>query len=149
VSAAIAYYPNLIEDLEREHRELLSALSSMSKSVQIRNLKRFKEYLAVFKNLLVEHLLKEAVKLYIYLRQTLKAHPAESALVSRYKKEMDGLGVEVLRFIDHYLPKSATEIDVAALKAELVDVANLLKDRLSREETELYPLYLPAAERVA
>ncbi len=141
MSNSIQYSPDLIEGFERDHRALLLSYGQLVKLANQANYPVFQAQLAVFKSLLVSHLLKEAVKLYIYLRQQFKEDPAIHSLVTSYKLEMDGIGRVAMAFVDGYLSTPADKVDFSEMSAKLGDLGKVLGDRIRREEAELYPLY--------
>jgi hypothetical protein len=91
--------------------------------------------------LLVSHLLKEAVKLYIYLRQQLRSDPDVYVLITSYKNEMDGISRTAIAFVDEYVGKSSHLLDFQKITGQLRELGVVLGDRIRREEAELYPLY--------
>jgi len=101
----------------------------------------FRTVLQQFKSLLIAHLLKEAIKLYIYLRQKLRDDESTYRLVTGYKSEMDGISRVAMAFVDEYSAKPAENIDFALLGTRLKEIGQVLGDRIRREEAELYPLY--------
>lgn len=141
MSNGIRYTPGLIDDLERDHRALLQSYGRLVKTANEAGFTTFQTELAVFKSMLIGHLLKEAIRLYIYLRQQFKADAVTHGLVTSYKVEMDGIGRVTMGFIDTHLNASAETVDFPALTAQLSDIGKVLGDRIRREEAELYPLY--------
>ncbi len=124
-----------------DHRTLLAIYGSLVKSIEARDELAFYVKLGEFKSILVAHLLKEAVKLYIYLRQSLKDDENAYQLVTTYKSEMDGISRVVMKFVDDYSEKSLIGVDYAQLSIRIKEIGWLLGDRIRREESELYPLY--------
>ncbi|MDP3229582.1 MAG: hemerythrin domain-containing protein [Acidovorax sp.] len=137
----IQYNSDLIQDMLEDHRALLAVYGDLVKLANNRDGANFKRKLVEFKSLLVAHLLKEAVKLYIYLRQKLKDDEGVYQLVSAYKSEMDGISRIAMEFVDEYTKKSVYEIDFIQLSSRLKEIGWVLGDRIRREESELYPLY--------
>lgn len=141
MNKGIAYYPDLVQEMVGDHRRLLEVYGDMSRAAKMQDLEDFKFMLDNFKKLLTAHLLKEAIKLYIYLRQKLKNDPASYQLISGYKIEMDGITKVAMAFIDDYSDKTAKPIDFTLLNERLAEIGRVLGDRIRREENELYPLY--------
>ena len=142
-SFPIAYYPALIPELVDDHRTLLGIYENLHRAAETQDTAGLKTALASFRSLLIAHLLKEAVRLYIYLRQQFKHDAAVYARVTAYKREMDGIGKVAMEFIDTHLKQPDDVIDFAQLRASLHDLGRVLGDRVRREEAELYPLYQP------
>jgi regulator of sigma D len=137
----IAYSPNLVQEMLSDHRELLAAYGDLVRAANARDGVVFKVGLIHFKSLLVSHLLKEAVKLYIYLRQKLKGDEGSYYLVTSYKSEMDSISRTAMAFVDEYSLREPGDLDYAKLSKQLQDIGVVLGDRIRREEAELYPLY--------
>jgi regulator of sigma D len=141
MSNGIKYYSDLVHEMVDDHRALLATYGDLAKAAGVQDGPVFKSVLIKFKSLLVAHLLKEAVKLYIYLRQKLKSDESTYALVSSYKSEMDGISRIAMAFVDEYTSKPTHQIDFSQLTIQLRDIGLVLGDRIRREESELYPLY--------
>jgi regulator of sigma D len=141
MNKGIAYYPDLVQEMVSDHRRLLEVYGDMSRAAKMQDLEDFKFMLDNFKKLLTAHLLKEAIKLYIYLRQRLKNDAASYQLISGYKIEMDGITKVAMAFIDDYSDKTAKPVDFTLLNQRLAEIGRVLGDRIRREENELYPLY--------
>lgn len=127
--------------MAHDHRNLLATYGDLARAAAEKDASGFKLSLISFKSMLVAHLLKEAVKLYIYLRQKLKDDESAYSLVTSYKKEMDGISRVAMAFVDEYSSKPAHEIDFTQLSMQLREIGLVLGDRIRREESELYPLY--------
>lgn len=141
MSSGIKYYSDLVDEMVDDHRALLAAYGDLVKTAGAKDASGFKFLLLKFKSLLVAHLLKEAVKLYIYLRQKLKGDESAYSLVTSYKSEMDGISRIAMAFVDEYTAKPAHQIDFHQLTLQLREIGLVLGDRIRREESELYPLY--------
>ena len=137
----IAYYPDLVQEMVNDHRRLLETYGDLSRAAKMQDLEDFQFTLGNFKRLLTSHLLKEAIKLYIYLRQRLKSDPASYQLISGYKLEMDGITKVAMAFIDEYSEMPPKQVDFAVLNQRIAEIGRVLGDRIRREEAELYPLY--------
>ena len=141
MSNGVKFYSDLVTEMIDDHRELLATYGDLAKAAGDQDGPRFKFLLTRFKSLLVAHLLKEAVKLYIYLRQKLKGDESTYSLVTSYKSEMDGISRIAMAFVDEYTAKPAHEINFIELVMQLKKIGLVLGDRIRREESELYPLY--------
>lgn len=141
MSNGIKYYSDLVSEMTHDHRELLATYGDLAKAAGAQDGTVFKSELIKFKSLLVTHLLKEAVKLYIYLRQNLKSDEHTYALVTSYKSEMDGISRIAMAFVDEYVAKPTHDINFSQLTIKLREIGLVLGDRIRREESELYPLY--------
>ncbi len=143
MAASIAHYATLVNELQSEHRLLLEAYGQLKKSADASDGPAFRQAVQDFKALLVPHLVKEAFKVYTYLRQRSKDR-GETAVydkVTAYKTEMTGIGDAAMRFIDTYAEMPDADIDFPQVQESLRQIGQLLGDRIRREEAELYPLY--------
>ncbi len=100
MTKGIQYDPHLIQEMLEDHRALLAVYGGLVKAVDAKDGAAFKFKLGEFKSMLVAHLLKEAVKLYIYLRQKMKDDESAYQLVTAYKSEMDGISRVAMDFVD-------------------------------------------------
>jgi len=141
MSSGISYYSELVDDLKGDHKQLLAVYGNLVRAGQAHDAVVFRTVLQQFKSLLIAHLLKEAIKLYIYLRQKLRDDESTYRLVTGYKSEMDGISRVAMAFVDEYSAKPAENIDFALLGTRLKEIGQVLGDRIRREEAELYPLY--------
>lgn len=141
MTSGIGYYPDLVGEMVDDHRQLLGAFGELVKAANAHDSVGFSSGLATFKSLLVGHLLKEAIKLYIYLRQQLRSDEGAYALITSYKSEMDGISRIAMAFVDAYSGKARHELDFPTVIGQLRELGVVLGDRIRREEAELYPLY--------
>lgn len=141
MSQGIAFSPDLVQGMLDDHRQLLAVFGEMSRAVKAQDAENFRDMLIQFKSMLTAHLLKEAIKLYIYLRQKLKNDPASYQLITGYKTEMDGISKVAMQFVDDFSTLRSAPINFVELNARLAELGRVLGDRIRREENELYPLY--------
>lgn len=141
MQSGIHFHPELIAELTADHQKLLAILGELDAQAEKQDVVQFKERLHRLKILLADHLLKEAVRLYIYLRQQFKENVAAYQLVTTYKKEMDGIGAVAMRFIDEHSRQAPEKFDFPGIRRQLRQMGEVLGDRIYREEHELYRLY--------
>ena len=139
----VPHHSALVQGLVNDHRQLLQAFGRLKHCAEAEDPGAFKHALVDFKALLVPHLLQEAIKLYTFLRQELKAQGNQQVyqMVNGYKTEMGGIGDAAVRFVETYTATADADIDFVGVRAALDDIGKLLGDRIRREEAELYPLY--------
>ncbi len=142
----IGYDAALIERFLKDHRRLFSLHRRARRAALARDTETIQQRLQEFRSLLVEHLLTETVKLYVYLRQCFKTDPERYRAISGYKKEMDSIGKAVLDFVDGYTNTPAQNINFDQLIRTLDELGQVLVERLQREETDLYLMYRPPAQ---
>lgn len=140
----IAYHPELIEQFEGDHQKLLQIFSAIGNTFNAGDLPATVQRLDEFRGAIQAHLLAENVRLYIYLEHALAQDAASHALIHEFRHEMDGIGKAVLAFLGKYRQLD-TQADLAAsFGDDLNAVGKVLVERIQREESTLYPLYLPA-----
>lgn len=144
-TAGIAYYPQLIDELVQDHHQLQALEKRIKLGFERRDLALVARELAEFGSLLRNHLLKENMRLYIYLKQRVADDEINAALVRSFRKEMDGIARQALDFLDKY-QAIETMSGQAALNfvQELEGIGTVVHERMQREEQVLYPLYAPA-----
>lgn len=135
----IAYTPNLVPMLENQQKELLAVYWKTLTAAQNHKDELTRQYLIEFKDMLVEHLLKENTSLYIYLRNSARKPSAQEA-VKAIKLEMDKLARTVRQFLDKSIKQAAYDADfVERLKL----VGDALRERIEKEAAYVYPNYQP------
>lgn len=139
----IGHYSTLMDELKGEHRLLLEVFGRLKKSGETEDAAEFRQALADFRSLLIPHVVKEAYKVYTYLRQYYKDKGDISVYqrVTNYKTEMTGIGEAALQFIDSCEKTPDDAIDFHTVNESLREIGLLLGDRIRREEADLYPLY--------
>lgn len=139
---SIYYDPGLIARYRNDHRGLLEMYDRVHADLAAGNFASVKRGLADFRSKLQEHLLSENVKLYVYLSRQLAANEESSRLINDFRMEMNGIGRAVMDFVRKYTEGDLGPSQVTAFKKELDEIGAILKQRIGREETALYPLYM-------
>ncbi|MBK7314826.1 hemerythrin domain-containing protein [Candidatus Aalborgicola defluviihabitans] len=142
-SGGIQFYPELIKDLIGDHRRLFQLYDSIKESFTHRDLATVSGNLKEFGALVRNHLLTENMRLYIYLQQQMAGDEINSALVRSFRKEMDGIGKNVLDFLEKYKEiEKSSDADLSSFSGELDQIGSVVSTRMKREELTLYPLYV-------
>lgn len=139
----IAHHPELIAQLEQDHRDLLRIYSGLRRASDAGRLQEAGERLDAFRHALQGHLLKENVKLYVYLEHTLAADATSHELMHAFRHEMDRIGKAVVSFLDRYRELAGHPEWQDDFARELDGIGKVLVDRMRNEESNLYPLYGP------
>lgn len=138
---SINYDPNLVATLHEDHRMLLEIFKAISEAAARKDLATVQQRLEHFRIGLQDHLLKENVRLYVYLEHMLRGDPPSHELIHEFRREMDGIGRVVVGFLTTYkLIASQPELADSFAK-ELAQIGKALVARIEREESTLYPLY--------
>ena len=142
-SGGIQFYPDLIKNLVGDHRRLFQLYDNIKENFSRRDLALVSGSLKEFGALVRNHLLTENMRLYIYLQQQMAKDEINTALVRSYRKEMDGIGKNVLDFLEKYKEiESSSAADLSSFAAELDEIGRVVGSRMKREEETLYPLYV-------
>jgi hypothetical protein len=135
----ISYKPELIPDLQQEHRDLLNLYQQASKAAHAKIPKQSKKLLIQFKDIFVHHVLRENTSLYIYLQHSAQDETSEKSMKT-VKAEMEKISREVMKFLN-YAIKESTPINAEFLQ-RMGDISEILHDRIEQEEGDIYPDYL-------
>ncbi len=141
-AAGIAYYPRLIEELVGDHRTLERLQKDIQGTFQHSDFAKVSSLLQEFGSLLRGHLLKENMRLYVYLQQRVAGDEVNTAIVRSFRKEMDGVARTALDFLEKYQNiQQLSSADQLAFVTELEQIGKVVHGRMNREEQTLYPLY--------
>ena len=138
----IRHDPQLVEELHGDHRRLLETFGAIRDACQRSKLAAAQQQLERFRIQLKDHLLKENIRLYVYLEHLHAADPARHALVRGFRREMDSIGRVVVDFFTQYREVGLRPELAGAFAADLGRIGEALAARIKREEETLYPLYL-------
>ncbi|HEC05443.1 MAG TPA: hemerythrin domain-containing protein [Thiolapillus brandeum] len=139
----IYYHSELVPELLDDHKQLLKLFTEIGQEYAAERFTQLPLLLRDFGTLLREHLLKENVKLYIYLKHTLADDPESAALTQGFRSEMHGINRTVTRFLSHYILDEWDEQRRKQFGADLDAIGKVLVKRIETEESVLYPLYQP------
>ena len=139
----IAHHFELIAQLEQDHRDLLRIYSGLRRASDAGRMQEAGEQLETFRHALQGHLLKENVKLYVYLEHTLAADATSHELMHGFRHEMDRIGKAVMVFLDRYRDLAGHPEWKDDFARELDGIGKVLVERMRNEESNLYPLYGP------
>lgn len=141
----IQYYPKLIEELVQDHHQLDLLTQRMKQHFNAGAFSQVTQMLNEYGVLLRNHLLKENMRLYIYLQQRVADDEVNTRLVRSFRKEMDGMAKTALNFLEKY--KAIEQLPAnqqAEFIIELEGIGAVVQERMHREENLLYPLYSPS-----
>ncbi|MHB1514313.1 MAG: hemerythrin domain-containing protein [Acidiferrobacteraceae bacterium] len=141
----ISYDRDLIELLRQDHRRLIRQLQDLQKLGARHQFKDTLNRLNEFRSLLQTHLMTENVRLYGYLAYALEAYGDDARHAAEFRREMYGLGHNIMVFIKKYLETGVTKDNISQFRKELAEVGATLVRRIRREENDLFPLYEPSS----
>ena len=142
---AIHHDPALIAALKRDHELLLEIFGAIGQASKAGDLAGVQKRLEHFRIALQDHLLKENVRLYVYLEHLLREDPTSHQLMHGFRHEMDDIGRAVVAFLGKYKGIAAHPELAASFANDLEGVGQALAGRIRREEDTLYPMYEPPA----
>lgn len=140
----IRYAPDLIDNLKGDHQALLGLYGEIQEAFDSKDYPTVSEKLETFKGALQSHLLTENVRLYIYLDRCLASDATNSELVRGFRREMDDIAKVAMKFINKYTEIGVDEDLAAHFAEDFATIGKVLGERINKEETVLYPLYLPS-----
>ena len=140
---AIRHDPGLIAALKEDHKLLLEIFGSIQAAAAAGDLHAVQKRLGQFRIVLQDHLLKENVRLYVYLEHLLRGDATSHELIHGFRHEMDAIGRAVVGFLDRYKSIAAEPRLAAKFVDDLAGIGEALAGRIRREEATLYPMYAP------
>ncbi|MDD5296364.1 MAG: hemerythrin domain-containing protein [Rhodocyclaceae bacterium] len=142
----IHYDPSFIAALQEDHHILLEIFSGIEDARETGELLTVQTRLNQFRMVLMDHLLKENVRLYIYLEHMLANDPVSHELIHQFRHEMDTIGKVVVAFLGKYREIGIHPELAADFSRDLAAIGQALVARIRREEETLYPMYAPPGE---
>ncbi len=139
----IGYDAGLVGRLRQDHRELLRIFAAIKRAAGEGDFDRLPDLLISFKQTFQAHMMLENVKFYIYLQLYCELDAETLSLVCEARKEMDGIGQSVAKFVNAHLACVPTPATLEGFKAELSQIGATLLWRVQLEESRLYALYQP------
>ncbi len=139
----IAYDADLVPALKNDHKALVQMYGEVGQIAERGEFNQIPQMLLAFKVYLEGHLIAENVRFYNYVEGTMQNDPENIALIRSFRREMNAIARGVVDFVKKY---QLAEFD-ASLRQEFMNdyktVGGLLAQRIEREESSLYPLYMP------
>lgn len=143
VNAGIGYDDELINTFQAEHQGLLRLFGDIKAAAERDDFKLVQIKLKKFTSILRGHLLTENVKLYVYLSKELAHDPENKDIIMSFRREMMQIGKVVNQFVTKY-DRLLWTLDMRQdFLPELLAIGQVLIERIEREESTLYPLYMP------
>lgn len=140
----ISYSADLVPHLHADHLMLAEIFTTIDNAFQAGDLAATVRHMNHFRMAVQAHLLSENVRLYIYLEHALAHDAVSHALIHEFRHEMDSIGKAVLTFLGKYRELDTQPNLAVSFGSDLKAVGKVLVERIEREESTLYPLYLPA-----
>ncbi|AYH43052.1 hemerythrin domain-containing protein [Azoarcus sp. DN11] len=141
----IRHDPALISTLKQDHAALLKIHSAIAAALDAGRFDAVRSRLDEFRSALMDHLLKENVRLYVYLEHFLRQDEVSHRLMREFRHEMDDIGRVVVDFLGKYKDLGHRPELARTFRQDFTAIGEALVNRIRREEEILYPMYLPAA----
>jgi regulator of sigma D len=141
----IKHDPELIASLQADHQLLLEVFGAIGEAAAAGDLADAEKRLGHFRTLITDHLLKENVRLYVYLEHLLTDDAARHAQMQAFRHEMDAIGKAVVAFLGKYKAIASEPQLAEDFNRDLAAVGSVLAARIGREEATLYPMYAAPA----
>lgn len=139
----IAYDAGLVPALKRDHADLVKLYGAIGERAQQGDFQQVPQMLMAFKVHLEGHLIAENVRFYNYVESAMQADPESTALVRSFRREMNAIARGVVDFVKKYQISTFDQQARDEFAADYKTVYGLLAQRIEREESSLYPLYMP------
>lgn len=139
----IHYHADLVGRLHDDHKELLRVYGMIKTAFDKGDYLTVSQRLGELRGGLQSHLLTENLLLYVYLDHCLAADETNSELIRGFRHEMDQIGKVAMRFLKKYEAIGVDKDLAPSFAEEFATIGQVLGERIKKEETVLYPLYLP------
>lgn len=138
----IQYNPDLIVQLTKEHKQLLTMFGEIRVAFERGDYKKTVQKLNEFRSAFQAHLLIENVRLYIFLERSFANDETSYELIRGLRREMDGIARTALAFLEKYETIGIDKDVETSFARDLDAIGTILIHRIDSEEQALYPLYL-------
>jgi len=139
----IRYSPDLVAEFKRDHERFFALHSSILAAHEHSDLSAIPSLMSEFEAAMTGPLLMERVRLYAYMDAYFSVDQKTRQMLREYRMEMDRIGDSVMQLIRKY---RNIDTDVAlqgSFGPDFEELGTVLAERMEREETILYPLYMP------
>lgn len=136
----IAFDANLIARLEGDHAGLIATLEQLHSTAAAQP-RRVITDLILLRELFQEHLMMEETYFYAYLDRLLAGNTTIHDSAQAMRNDMEEIATTVAQFIHSWISTPPTDATSPVFLDQLRCTMKLLKARVEREETTLYPLY--------
>lgn len=144
-SSGVSYDPNLIDDLQSDHSEIVKLYSEMwGVRYDEENYPTLAICIGKFRRKFQAHLLKENIKFYVYLEQVMKDDEHSLNTIKSFRTDMNKIANFVVAFCNKYTRKDFSPALVESFEADYKKVGRVLTQRVTLEENDLYTLYSAA-----
>jgi hypothetical protein len=140
----ISYDPTLINGLKKDHSGLVNIYQRLwSEGYERQDFRQLAHLLTLFKSNFQAHLIKENVRFYVYLEQSLVDDVHTLQIVKDFRADMNEIASAVVHFCKRYTHEAFSEEMIRDFKRDYQQIGEALTRRVGLEEQELYTLYQP------
>jgi regulator of sigma D len=140
---SLTYDPGLVRSLLNDHRSLIQIFQEIDAACRAHDIGECKEALGRFQSRLIDHLIVENTRFYLYVKNAMKgSNPAAAEIARSFQAEMHQTAKVVTSFVGKY-SQDEELLQSAAFAQDLQGIGQALAERIDREEKTLYPLYVP------
>ena len=140
----ISYDSGLIRNLEEDHEKLVEIYGRVwSEGYEKKDFSTLGNLLSEFKSVFQSHLLKENVKFYAYLEQSMTNDAHSLSVVKEFRRDMNDIANAVISFCKKYERPTYTQSAIEQFKKDYEGIGQALVRRVQLEERDLYSLYGP------
>ncbi|WP_303908934.1 hemerythrin domain-containing protein [Thiohalomonas denitrificans] len=139
----IRYSPELIEEFKNDHERFFALHRAIVATHQREDFFPIPSLMSEFEAALTGHLLIERVRLYAYMDAYFSVDQKTREMLRNYRTEMDRIGDSVMQLFRKYR-NIDTEVALRqSFGRDFEELGKVLAERMQREESILYPLYMP------
>jgi hypothetical protein len=139
----ITYDPELVPALKHDHTKLVQLFGQVGDEAGRGDFSEIPQMLMAFKVHLEGHLIAENVRFYNYVENAMQGDAENTALIRSFRREMNAIARGVVDFVKKYQLVHFDETLREEFMEDYRTVGGLLAQRIEREESSLYPLYIP------
>lgn len=138
----LLYDATIIPAMKKSHQQLVQHFMAIEKYRQRKEYNKMSIEIGAFASLLHDHMLKEQLKVYLYLAKVYEG-TEEILVINKIKSDMQPIGKQIFSFIMEFRDiKQWTPEKLADLEKKFKQIQPVLLRRFHLVEKELYPLYL-------
>ncbi|MCW8828367.1 MAG: hemerythrin domain-containing protein [Gammaproteobacteria bacterium] len=142
----IRYSPTLVDELKADHQQFFKLHEMLLEALRGERLEEVPILLHRFDTLLTSHLLTEQVRLYAYMDAYFTYDTQAREMLRDYRIEMEKIGNSVRKMIKKYKDIANRRELQETVEKDMDELRQVLDERMSREESTLYPLYMPITD---
>lgn len=137
----IRFKESLIDKFCVEHGNIRSLYNDALAAYQSSNDQEFLQLLESLQTELRNHLLDEALNMYVYLKHLYAKDAKKLKLISRFNRNLNKTGMTTFSFIRRFTEDGEAVSHDDDFLSQLLNVGNGLEVQLAAEERHLFPLY--------